>query len=72
MDNSIDNLKEEYDFSQMSGDIRGKYVTPYREGTNLILLEPDVAKVFPDAQSVNEALRALVKIIQQHRSYPSS
>ena len=61
-----DDLKEEYDFYQLSGGIRGKYVDQYREGTNLVLLEPDVAKIFPDSQSVNEALRALAKIIQQH------
>jgi len=62
-----DELREEYDFSQMTGGIRGKYVKHYQEGVKLIMLEPDMAKMFPNAKSVNETLRALSKIIQQHR-----
>ena len=61
-----DELREEYDFSQMPNGVRGKYAKQYNEGVKLILLEPDVAEIFPDAKSVNEALRALSKIIQQH------
>ena len=61
-----DELREEYDFSQMTNGVRGKYAKQYHEGVKLILLEPDVAKMFPSAKSVNEALRALSKIIQQH------
>ncbi|MBM3943414.1 MAG: hypothetical protein FJ316_10935 [SAR202 cluster bacterium] len=57
-----DELREEYDFSQLPGGIRGKYAQQYRAGTNLVLLEPDVAKAFPDDQSVNDALRLLMKI----------
>lgn len=53
-------MQEEYDFS--SG-IRGKYATRYREGTNVIVLDSDVAKVFHDPKSVNHALRALAEII---------
>jgi hypothetical protein len=41
---------------------RGKYAERYRQGTNLVLLEPDVAKVFPDEQSVNEALRLVIEL----------
>ena len=59
-------LREEYDFSQMPNGIRGKYAEQYNEGVKLILLEPDVAEMFPNAKSINEALRALSKIIQQH------
>jgi hypothetical protein len=55
-------LLDEYDFSK---GIRGKYAKRYAEGTNLIVLAPDVAAVFPDAESVNEALRALVRIAQK-------
>jgi hypothetical protein len=51
-----DDLLPEYDFSQMKG-IRGKYAERYREGTNLVLLDPDVAAAFPDAKAVNDALR---------------
>jgi hypothetical protein len=56
-----DDLRPEYDFSQMKGGVRGKYVERYREGTNLVLLEPDVAAAFPDARAVNDALRSLLQ-----------
>jgi len=55
-----DDLRPEYDFSQMKGGVRGKYVERYREGTNLVLLDPDVAAAFPDAKAVNDALRQLL------------
>ena len=61
-----DELQEEYDFSQMKNGVRGKYAQQYYEDVKLIQLEPDVAKMFPNGASVNEALRALSKIIQQH------
>jgi hypothetical protein len=57
-----DELRPEYDLSQLKGRVRGKYVERYREGTNLVLLEPDVAAAFPDAKAVNEALRLLLKV----------
>ena len=57
-------LLDEYDFSQ---GVRGKYAQRYREGTNIVRLDDDVAQIFPDAKSVNEALRGLGKIINQHR-----
>ena len=50
-------LLPEYDFS---GGVRGKYARRFAEGTNLVKLEPDVAKVFRDSASVNRALRRLV------------
>jgi hypothetical protein len=56
-----DDLRPEYDFSQMEGGVRGKYVERYREGTNLVLLDPDVAAAFPDAKAVNDALRLLLR-----------
>ena len=56
-----DDLRPEYDFSQMKGGVRGKYVERYREGTNLVLLDPDIASAFPDAKAVNDALRSLVQ-----------
>ena len=55
----VDELREEYDFS---GGVRGKYAERYSEGTNIVILDPDVAKVFRDSKSVNEALRALVEV----------
>lgn len=63
-----DDLRSEYDFSQLKGKARGKYVERYLEGTNLVLLEPDVAAAFPDAKSVNEALRLLIKVAQTQAS----
>jgi hypothetical protein len=55
-------LRREYDLSILKGGVRGKYVARYRAGTNLILLSPDVAKYFPDEQSINTALRALIHV----------
>ena len=49
----------EYDFS---GGTRGKYARKFKEGTNVVALEPDVYEVFPDSESVNEALRALIRV----------
>lgn len=54
-------MREEYDFS---GGIRGKYAERYARGTNLVRLDPDVAEVFPTAEAVNEALRALAGVIR--------
>ena len=55
-------LRREYDLSILKGGVRGKYVARYRAGTNLVLLSPDVAEYFPDEQSVNTALRALIRV----------
>ena len=55
-------LLEEYDFSN---GIRGKYVHRYAEGNNVVVIEPDVAKYFPDHDSVNEALRSLASIMER-------
>jgi hypothetical protein len=59
-----DEMLPEYDFT---GAVRGKYAQRYAEGTNLILLDPDVMDVFPDAAAVNCALRALAGIIRDRR-----
>ena len=61
-----DDMRPEYDFSQLKGRVRGKYAERYHEGTNLILLDPDVAAAFPDAKAVNEALRLLMNVAQRH------
>ncbi len=57
-----DDLRPEYDLSQLKNRVRGKYAERYKEGTNLVLLAPDVAQSFPDSESVNEALRLLIKV----------
>jgi hypothetical protein len=59
---SSDDLRPEYDFSKLKCGVRGKYAERFQKGTNLVLLSPDVAKYFPDQQSVNAALRSLVGI----------
>ncbi|WP_407809788.1 hypothetical protein [Spirulina subsalsa] len=67
VDELDDELRPEYDFSKMTGGVRGKYVERYRAGTNLVLLEPDVARAFPTDESVNEALRLLLQIAQRQQ-----
>ena len=62
-----DDLRPEYDFANMTDGVRGKYVDRYRSGTNVVLLEPDIAAAFPTAESVNEALRMLLNIAQRHQ-----
>ncbi len=57
-----DELRAEYDLSQLQGGVKGKYAKRYSEGTNLALLAPDVAEAFPNDEAVNEALRLLMKI----------
>ncbi len=57
-------MKSHYDFSQ---GIRGKYAQRFRQGVNLVLLDPDVATSFPDAQSVNQALRELIRVAKSSR-----
>ncbi len=59
-----DQLRPNYDLSSLTGGVRGKYVDQYRQGTNLVLLDPDIAKAFPTDESVNEALRLLLRLAQ--------
>lgn len=58
-------MRKEYKREDLGKGVRGKYFDEYKKGTNLILLSPDVAKVFSDDASVNEALRSLMKIARQ-------
>ena len=60
-----DDMREEYDFR---AGVRGKYAERYAQGTNVVLLDPDVAEVFRDPASVNRALRALAGIIREQQS----
>ena len=59
-----DEMRPEYDFSK---GVRGKYASRYAQGTNLVRLDPDVNKVFPNAESVNQTLRAIAKIVQARK-----
>ena len=66
--NSDSEMQAEYDFSP---GVRGKYARRYTEGTNVVVLDPDVAKVFPNAEAVNKSLRNLPKIIRRRKSLAS-
>lgn len=55
-----DELRPEYDLSQLRGGVRGKYYQQAQAGTNLVLIEPDLVRAFPDEESVNRALRLLL------------
>jgi hypothetical protein len=55
-----DGLRREYDLSQLKGGVRGKYYGQAIAGTNLVLIEPELAVVFPNTESVNRALQLLV------------
>ena len=57
-------MQPEYDFS---GGVRGKYAKRFAEGTNVIVLEPDLMRVFPDSASVNHALRLFVEVAKRSR-----
>ncbi len=63
--NGADEMRAEYDFT---GGVRGKYAKRYAEGTNLILLDPDLAAEFPDSRSVSRALRAYLKSKSKRRT----
>jgi hypothetical protein len=54
-----DELRPEYDLSKLRGGVRGKYLRQAMAGSNVVLIDPDLSTIFPDAESVNRALRAL-------------
>ena len=62
-------MLEEYDFSN---GIQGKYAEKFEEGTNVVVIDPDVAKFFPDHDSVNQALRSLTEIIKSQKNLTSA
>ena len=55
-------MRSEYDFSK---GVRGKYTQQLREGTNIVVLAPEVAEMFPDSAAVNDALKALIQIAKR-------
>ncbi len=64
---SANDMLPEYDFASMKGGVRGKYAAQYRAGTNLVLLDPEVAEAFPNDAAVNQALRAVLRIAKAVR-----
>ena len=63
-----DELRPEYRREDLGVGVRGKYFESYRKGTNLVLLNPDVAKVFTSEEEVNEALRSLISLAKKSTS----
>ena len=63
-------IRPEYQLEDLGEGVRGKHLKAYRAGTNLVLLNDDVAKVFPTEESVNQALRSLIDVA--HRSVGAS
>jgi len=59
-----DEMRKEYDLSKLEGGVRGKYYRRATAGTNLVLIEPDLANMFPDSEAVNRALRVLAEAAQ--------
>jgi hypothetical protein len=64
-DETVDELRNEYDLATLLKDgVKGKYFKRYQKGTNLVLLEPEIAKAFPSEEAVNEALRLVIQLRQ--------
>jgi hypothetical protein len=61
--NDDQDMLDEYDFSK---GIRGKYAERYNKGTNVIVIDPDVAEYFSDSKAINDALRSIIPIIKQN------
>jgi len=70
-DREVDELRPEYNFDEMSGGVQGKYAEAYRQGTNLARLDPDVAQAFKTDKSVNEALRAILRVAPRDLTDPA-
>jgi hypothetical protein len=62
-------MRDEYDFSKA---VRGKYAGRFGEGTNIVVLEPEISEVFPDAKAVNDALGPLAKIVRKRQKEAES
>jgi hypothetical protein len=65
---SANGMRAEYDFASMKGGVRGKYAKQYRSGTNLVLLDPDLAEAFPTEAAVSDALRIVLKMAEGARA----
>lgn len=62
-----DDLRPEYRREDLGKGVRGKHFVDYQKGSNLVLLNPDIAKAFPTSEAVNEALRGLLQLTEQTR-----
>jgi len=66
--NRVDDMRPEYDFASMKGGVRGKYTRRARGGSNIVLIEPEVADAFPTEEAVNEALKGVLNTTRAVRS----
>jgi ribonuclease toxin BrnT of type II toxin-antitoxin system len=64
----IEGMRPEYDFASMKGGVRGQYTRRVREGSNIVLIEPEVADAFPTEEAVNEALKGVLSTTRAVRS----
>ena len=67
-----DEMRPEYDLSQLRGGVRGKYYERYKSRLHLVRLEPDVAAAFPTEEAVNRALRLLAELARQQTAQPTA
>ena len=63
-----DDMRAEYNFASMKGGVRGKHAKRAREGTNIVLIEPEVSDAFPTERAVNEALKGILRTTRAVRS----
>ena len=61
MINSNDELEQEYDLKSLGKGVRGKYFEKYQKGTNVVVIDPELSKAFPNAKAVNDALRKILE-----------
>ena len=62
MNDDTDDLRDEYPQALIESGVRGKYTRRYHAGTNVILIDPDLSRHFPDSEAVNQALRQFLEI----------
>lgn len=60
MNKSNDDLEQEYDLQSLGKGVRGKYFEDYQKGTNVVVIDPELSKAFPNAKAVNDALRKVL------------
>jgi len=60
MNKSNDNLEQEYDLKSLGKGVRGKYFEDYQKGTNIVVIDPELSKAFPNPKAVNDALRKVL------------
>ena len=68
MNKSNDELEQEYDLKSLGKGVRGKYFENYQKGTNVVVIDPELSKVFPNAKAVNDALRKVLEREKQAAS----